>query len=321
MEYRVSALLALTSSECRKGGVSDLWTGRGSKGRKRSQEQNGLWRLHRAFHLPAERFSFIESDDEKGGERLDRVSFAKAKSPSPIVGLTIPILRRIFSGKTPMPRRAGWKGRAGAARRENLSISWPLSRRRRASVISIRRSGSAAKKRRRWSFGLSRFASPRRRGGRAREGAGRRKARRLCDIRRHADSSRMGHSFNFVDGKAFAAAEIGQLYRARWRIELAFKRLKKSLVCQRREAKTEMAKTWILAHILMALLLEPHTSAPEISPRMPAELRRPVRRLTSLAANACSPPHAGAMPKATSQLSDATCSNHPENEVIKPSQP
>ena len=35
------------------------------------------WRLHSAFDLPEERFSFIESTDEKGGERLDRASFAK----------------------------------------------------------------------------------------------------------------------------------------------------------------------------------------------------------------------------------------------------
>jgi hypothetical protein len=32
----------------------------------------------------------------------------------------------------------------------------------------------------------------------------------------------------------------------------------------------QTAKTWILAHLLMILLLEPHTSAPEISPRMAA---------------------------------------------------
>jgi hypothetical protein len=32
----------------------------------------------------------------------------------------------------------------------------------------------------------------------------------------------------------------------------------------------EVAKTWILAHLLMALLLEPQTSAPEFSPRMAA---------------------------------------------------
>jgi hypothetical protein len=31
-----------------------------------------------------------------------------------------------------------------------------------------------------------------------------------------------------------------------------------------------VAKTWTLAHLMMALLLEPQTSAPEISPRLAA---------------------------------------------------
>ena len=32
----------------------------------------------------------------------------------------------------------------------------------------------------------------------------------------------------------------------------------------------KVAKTWILAHLPMVLLLEPHISAPEISPRLAA---------------------------------------------------
>jgi hypothetical protein len=32
----------------------------------------------------------------------------------------------------------------------------------------------------------------------------------------------------------------------------------------------QVAKTWIMAHLLMILLLEPHASAPELSPRMAA---------------------------------------------------
>src|SRR5215469_5430118 len=47
------------------------------KAGKEAKKNNGLWRLHCAFDLPAERFSFIELTDEKGGERLDRAPFAK----------------------------------------------------------------------------------------------------------------------------------------------------------------------------------------------------------------------------------------------------
>jgi hypothetical protein len=51
-----------------------------------------------------------------------------------------------------------------------------------------------------------------------------------------------------LDAKAFAAAEIGELYRARWRIELAFKRLKSSFGLSAPPSEDpEMAKTWILS--------------------------------------------------------------------------
>ena len=73
-----------------------------------------------------------------------------------------------------------------------------------------------------------------------------------------------------LDAKAFAAADIGELDRARWRIELAFKRLKSLIGLSAPPSEDpETAKTWILAHFLMALLLEPHTSAPRSLPAWP----------------------------------------------------
>jgi hypothetical protein len=47
------------------------------KAGKEARKNNGLWRLHCGFDIPAERFSFLELTDEKGGERLDRTPFAK----------------------------------------------------------------------------------------------------------------------------------------------------------------------------------------------------------------------------------------------------
>src|SRR6266542_2610827 len=38
-----------------------------------ARKNNQLWRIHSAFHLPAERFGFFELTDETGGERLDRI--------------------------------------------------------------------------------------------------------------------------------------------------------------------------------------------------------------------------------------------------------
>lgn len=44
-----------------------------AKAARAERIRNGLWRVHGAFDLPAERFGHFEHTDERGGERLDRV--------------------------------------------------------------------------------------------------------------------------------------------------------------------------------------------------------------------------------------------------------
>jgi IS4 transposase len=58
--------------------------------------------------------------------------------------------------------------------------------------------------------------------------------------------------------EAFPTADILTLYRLRWRIELAFKRLK-SLIGLKGPPGTDerCARSYVLAHLLMILLLEP----------------------------------------------------------------
>jgi hypothetical protein len=61
--------------------------------------------------------------------------------------------------------------------------------------------------------------------------------------------------------------QLGALYRLRWRIELAFKRLKSLLSIDRLPAKDEgLARTWILAHLIAALLIEDLTPELRDSP-------------------------------------------------------
>ncbi len=55
----------------------------------------------------------------------------------------------------------------------------------------------------------------------------------------------------------FPASAIGALYRLRWQIELAFKRLKSVLHIDRLPAKDpDLARAWLYAHLLLALLLD-----------------------------------------------------------------
>jgi hypothetical protein len=60
-----------------------------------------------------------------------------------------------------------------------------------------------------------------------------------------------------LDRERADAEQLGGLYRLRWRIELAFKRLKSLLRLDRLPARGEgLARTWILAHLIAALLIE-----------------------------------------------------------------
>ena len=60
-----------------------------------------------------------------------------------------------------------------------------------------------------------------------------------------------------LNAAAFPPEPLAALYRVRWQIELAFKRLKSILHLNRLPAKSQhLAKTWILAHLLIALLID-----------------------------------------------------------------
>src|SRR5437868_10740649 len=45
----------------------------------RAHRRNGLWRIHAAFDLPAERFGCFELTDQRGGETLDRIPVVKGE--------------------------------------------------------------------------------------------------------------------------------------------------------------------------------------------------------------------------------------------------
>jgi hypothetical protein len=60
-----------------------------------------------------------------------------------------------------------------------------------------------------------------------------------------------------LGGAEFSIGALGALYRLRWQVELAIKRLKSILHIDRLPAKNpSLARAWLYAHILLALLLE-----------------------------------------------------------------
>jgi hypothetical protein len=89
-----------------------------------------------------------------------------------------------------------------------------------------------------------------------------------------------------LDAEAFPPEAIAVLYRVRWQVELAFKRLKSILHLDQLPAKDpDLARAWITAHLLLALLID-HAAAEmaEFPPEDTLARARSIWRETCLSA-------------------------------------
>ncbi len=243
------------------------------KAGKEARENNGLWRLHCTFDLPAERFSFVELTDEKGGERLDRTPVAKGDILIADRGFLHPDpLAHVLEQGADVIVRAGWKGARWLGEDgKPLDILAVLKGAESTGVLD-RLIGIGRKKAPALALRLVAFRKPPEAAEKSRAQA-RRAAQREGNVISEGTlaAAEWVILVTSLDAKTFSTSDIGELYRARWRIEMAFKRLKSLIGLSAPPGEDPaVAKTWILAHLLMVLLIEPQVSAPEISLRMAA---------------------------------------------------
>jgi hypothetical protein len=106
----------------------------------------------------------------------------------------------------------------------------------------------------------------------------RKRARRAADKAQHKVDPRTlaaaGHMMliTSLDARAFPPERLCELYRVRWQVELAFKRLKSILRLDRLPARDPgLARAWIAAHLLLALLIE--DTAAELAESSPSATR------------------------------------------------
>lgn len=231
---------------------------------------NKLWRIHSAFDLPHERFGFFELTDESGGEKLDRIPVTEGEIRIGDRAYLQPDrIAEILEAGADVVVRAGWRNarwlgaddapfellvalRKGTKRGLIDQPIW-LGRKSGAPLalrlVAVKKSAQAAE-------------------------AARQKARREAVKGRHQISNGTLIAAEWVilvtslSSDAFTADDVLALYRLRWRIELAFKRLK-SLIGLKGPpgADDRSAKPYLLAHLLMILLLEPLVDELEDSPR------------------------------------------------------
>ena len=70
-----------------------------------------------------------------------------------------------------------------------------------------------------------------------------------------------------LDKEAWPARRVGALYRVRWQVELAIKRMKSLLHIDELRAKNAaLARAWLYAHVLFALLIEDEIADLEAEP-------------------------------------------------------
>lgn len=230
---------------------------------------NGLWRIHASFELPAERFDFLELTDEAGGERIDRVPVVPGElRMADAAFLQVDQIGEVMDEGADVLvrgswRHARWLDASGAAidllaelkKAESsgrLDRTMWLGRRKRAPlemrVVALHKPPAVV-------------AEARRKVNLAAKKQGRQASAETLY------ASEWVILVTSLTRQAFSTEEIFTLYRMRWRIELAFKRLKSLIGLRSPPTKDPaLARSWILSHLLLILLVEPLTDEFGVSP-------------------------------------------------------
>jgi hypothetical protein len=222
------------------------------------------WRVRAVYDLGAGGFSHFELTDEHGGEALDRGAAIAGE---------IRLGDRNYSTAKALRRFLASVGEAGAADHV-VRLRWSSLRLRATSgekfdLVAHLRDMPADQR----SDDLGVLV----------EGAGPPMPARIAIVRKpeHAarersqrEARKKGKTLDprsllaaeFVvlatslDARIYPAEEILAMYRLRWQIELAFKRLKSLLNLDRLPAKTEKgARSWIYAHLILAIATDEHS--------------------------------------------------------------
>lgn len=222
----------------------------------------GFWRLHAAYDPVEQRFTHIELTDHRGAEMLERApvcaneirigdrGYAKANG-----------LQHLAAHAGDFIVRTGWKTLrlrhvdGGAVDLEELfnqaRVEGTIDQ--IVQVINGRKRSSPAQSVRLIIIPKPALAAER----------SQMLARKINQRRGHELLPQTLRAADFLvlvtslDAQAYPADRIAELYRLRWQVELAFKRLKSLLDFSRLPAKdAELARTWLLAKLVMALLLE-----------------------------------------------------------------
>ena len=222
---------------------------------------HGLWRIHAAFSLPSERFDFLELTDESGGERIDRVPVVPGEiRMGDAAYLQVDQIGDVMEQGADVLVRASWR-HARWLDEDETPLDVLALLKKATKIGCIDRPVRLGRKKGVPSLPMRLIAV-------------RKPPDAIAEARRkaHLAARKQGRQASagtllacewviLVTSLAkdtFSLEDVLKLYRMRWRIELAFKRLKSLIGLRAPPAKDpRLAKPWILSHLLSILLLEP----------------------------------------------------------------
>lgn len=233
-----------------------------AKASRAERAAGGVWRVHAVFDLDGgnERFSAFELTDEREGERLDRAAVVPGEIRIADRAYLQPDrIAHVLAAGGDVLIRAPWNGaRWLDADGQSFDLTAALMKARRKGVVdqpvwikasaktpialrlvAIRKPEAAI------AATLAKLDAE----------AGKKSRRLQIETRIAAGWVILVTSLSPTE---FDTNRIGELYRLRWRIEIAFKHLKSGLGLTRPPGDDpDLAKAHILCHLLMALLTEP----------------------------------------------------------------
>ena len=266
----VAGLLTRECPDAAKGRLIRILDGSSvAKAGRNAEGTNGLWRIHASLNLPFEHLDFLELTDEKGGERIDRVPVTPGEiRMADAAFLQVDQIGDVMEKGADVLVRGGWRH----ARWLHES-GQPLD-----LLAELKKTPDAGHLDRTIWLGRAKAPPLEMRVVALRKpptavAEARRKAKLAAAKKGRQASEQTLYASEWVilvtslGQNAFSAEEIFRLYRMRWRIELTFKRLKSLIGLRSPPAKSpNLARAWIMSHLLMIVLVEPLTGEFGVSP-------------------------------------------------------
>jgi hypothetical protein len=280
LERIVARLLALAAKSRRAAGEDVTATGQRRlirlvdastvrKAGKDARESGRLWRIHAVFDLPSETFSAFELTDEKEAERINRIAVIPGEIRiADRVHCRADDLADVIAQQADIVVRASWR-----------SARWLEQDSRACDIIGELISNATGRidrpiwldrgKAKPLQLRLVAVKMPKAQAAKAVVEA---RAEAKGKQRKIQPGTLISAEWvilvTSLAPAEYPADKVLELYRLRWRIEIAFKRMKSLAGLQGPPGECpQVAKAWVLCHLIAVLLTEAQLAAFGDSPR------------------------------------------------------